>query len=66
MEEVNLNDINMPRFLEDDHLDDDEGEEEYEELDEWEVDDEGDNAEFDVDDEKVGFEYDDNNDMEDD
>ncbi|KAJ7979085.1 hypothetical protein O6P43_002522 [Quillaja saponaria] len=66
MEEVNLNDINVPRFSEDDHLNDDEGEEEYAKLDEWEDDDEDDNVEFDVDDEEVGFEYDDNDDMKDD
>ncbi|KAJ7976544.1 Transposon, En/Spm-like protein [Quillaja saponaria] len=53
MEEVNLNDIAVPRSLDDDQLD----EEEYAEDDEWEDDDEDDNIELDVDNEEVGFEY---------
>ncbi|KAJ7957701.1 Transposon protein, putative, CACTA, En/Spm sub-class [Quillaja saponaria] len=51
MEEVNLNDITVPRFSDDDQLD----EEEYTENDEWEDDDENDNVEVDVDNEEVGF-----------
>ncbi|KAJ7949301.1 Transposase, Ptta/En/Spm, plant [Quillaja saponaria] len=62
MEEVNLNDITVPRFSDDDQLD----EEEYAENDEWEDDDENDNVELDVDNEEVGFEYESNDDMEDD
>ncbi|KAJ7961930.1 F-box domain [Quillaja saponaria] len=53
MEEVNLNDITVPRFSDDDQLD----EEEYAENDEWEDDNENDNVELDVDNEEVGFEY---------
>ncbi|KAJ7957397.1 hypothetical protein O6P43_023705 [Quillaja saponaria] len=53
MEEVNLNDITVPRFSDDAQLD----EEEYAENDEWEDDDENDNVELDVDSEEVGFEY---------
>ncbi|KAJ7976620.1 Transposon, En/Spm-like protein [Quillaja saponaria] len=62
MEEVNLNDITVPRFSDDDQLD----KEEYAKNDEWENDDENDNVELDVDNEEVGFEYESNDDMEDD
>ncbi|KAJ7976161.1 Transposon, En/Spm-like protein [Quillaja saponaria] len=53
MEEVNLNDIIVPRFSDDNQLDD----EEQAENDEWEDDDENDNVKLDVDNEEVGFEY---------